>query len=837
MSEIKEIEVDTTSNQKNVVWIDQNNDGPENKRYLQICSEVLKNFSFTLVTSVKEGYECLSKFKFKLVYVILSGRLAEEFLDIYEENLQKLHIITLNIIFCFNGKFHETKKYANDPFYNPGGVVTEFEKVIEFLKKDEKYKIYKINPQENIYNKDIIHDVFMFVENKIENIAFPIILKKFSSYFINEEDLEKFKRFLLINYYKFFRAEVGFLNPRIKIPYYFFSKIFVRLYTKESNFYKDLANSLLNNNYSDFKVFIFTLYNGLDRKVLNDVHNVPLYRSQRISIDEYKKIVNSNSLVLTRNFLSFSKDKHVAEKFLAHSNNQSNIKSVFFIVNPLDGSKDTRVTNIDAKEFNHFSSEDEVIFLPFSGFEIYHCEETENYAIIYLNYLNKYEKKIKDYIDARSKDKVENFLKSLIKESKSSIYKNIITPESIQLIKDYGNKKTVLWIDQYSRCKLYNDYILKYSLKLNNFYFEKATTIREAFSILSNYEFKLIYIIINDKLSEEFFYKYEENIKKLGVVTANIIFCEDKSKLNNYFINDSFLNPGGVTDDFSKVVVYLNKDECGFENILNMNKTIDKSFTGNNYGNIFRQANKNQIVDPKKMIDKIILNLPNQEAISYFKNFIYKYGNKELSKVVNPSLEKKINLPVYIYPKFYMRMYGLDTDFYRDLNKYLSNQENNFGIYNSFINILYYGLSKGYLISNNEFPFYRGGVISKKELQILLENASKKTYFYVSKNFLSFSRNRNEAINFLKNIIQNQNNNDVYPTLFIIENFEKIENNNNLSHLMSNVEMRHYSGFATEEEVLFLPLSAFRVTNIEKTIAYNKEARIIKLKYVGMLLK
>ena len=268
-----------------------------------------------------------------------------------------------------------------------------------------------------------------------------------------------------------------------------------------------------------------------------------------------------------------------------------------------------------------------------------------------------------------------------------------------------------------------------------------------------------------------------------------------------------------------------------------MNNTIDKSFTGNNYGNIFRQANKNQIVDPKKMIDKIILNLPNQEAISYFKNFIYKYGNKELSKVVNPSLEKKINLPVYIYPKFYMRMYGLETDFYRDLNKYLSNQENDFGIYNSFINILYYGLSKGYLISNNEFPFYRGGVISKKELKILLENESKKTYFYVSKNFLSFSRNRNEATNFLKNIIQNQNNNDVYPTLFIIENFEKIENNNNLSHLMSNVEMRHYSGFATEEEVLFLPLSALRVTCIEKTSAYNKEVRIIKLNYVGMLLK
>ena len=167
-----------------------------------------------------------------------------------------------------------------------------------------------------------------------------------------------------------------------------------------------------------------------------------------------------------------------------------------------------------------------------------------NNITINLNYLNKYEKKIQDYIDARSKDKVEKFLKSLIKESKISLYKNIITPELIQLIKDYGDKKPVLWIDQYSRCKIFNDYLLKYSLKLSDFYFEKVTTIKEAFSFLSNYEFKLIYLIINDKLSKEFISSYEKIIKQLGVVTANIIFCEDASQFNENFINDSFLNQG-----------------------------------------------------------------------------------------------------------------------------------------------------------------------------------------------------------------------------------------------------------------------------------------------------
>ena len=64
------------------------------------------------------------------------------------------------------------------------------------------------------------------------------------------------------------------------------------------------------------------------------------------------------------------------------------------------------------------------------------------------------------------------------------------------------------------------------------------------------------------------------------------------------------------------------------------------------------------------------------------KNFVYKYGNKFLSKAVNPSLEKKINLPLYIYPKYYMKMYGLESDFYYDINKYLSNNENNFGLFN-----------------------------------------------------------------------------------------------------------------------------------------------------------
>ena len=58
----------------------------QNKTYLQVFSKELNDFSFTLVTSVKEGYIYLNKFKFELIYVILSDRLAEEFLVLYDED-------------------------------------------------------------------------------------------------------------------------------------------------------------------------------------------------------------------------------------------------------------------------------------------------------------------------------------------------------------------------------------------------------------------------------------------------------------------------------------------------------------------------------------------------------------------------------------------------------------------------------------------------------------------------------------------------------------------------------------------------------------------------------
>ena len=64
------------------------------------------------------------------------------------------NIITLNIIFCSNSELHKSKKYAFDPFYNPGGIVNAFKDVIKYLKKDKRYPINEENYYIEYENKN-----------------------------------------------------------------------------------------------------------------------------------------------------------------------------------------------------------------------------------------------------------------------------------------------------------------------------------------------------------------------------------------------------------------------------------------------------------------------------------------------------------------------------------------------------------------------------------------------------------------------------------------------------------------------------------------------------------
>ena len=109
-----------------------------------------------------------------------------------------------------------------------------------------------------------------------------------------------------------------------------------------------------------------------------------------------------------------------------------------------------------------------------------------------------------------------------------------------------------------------------------------------------------------------------------------------------------------------------------------------------------------------------------------------------------------------------------------------------------------------------------------------------KIKLYSCKNFLSFSKSLEQANSFIRKNLNYDKS--LFPVRFIIEKYEKINEGDNDS-LMSNIEMRHYSGYAKEQEVLFLPLSAFRIIKIISSNINGKEIKIITLHYIGMISK
>ena len=101
-------------NSKQIIWIDQNVNNEENKLTLEYFKSELKNgYNIITLESVKEAFQMFEKekkiFEFNLFYVIVSGRLAEEFFNEYAEKVIDTNILCAPIIYCFNDSFHKKK--------------------------------------------------------------------------------------------------------------------------------------------------------------------------------------------------------------------------------------------------------------------------------------------------------------------------------------------------------------------------------------------------------------------------------------------------------------------------------------------------------------------------------------------------------------------------------------------------------------------------------------------------------------------------------------------------------------------------------------------------------
>jgi len=95
---------------KQIVWIDQNVNNLENKFTLEYLQKVLKDdYKIATLESVNEAFQLFEIKKKVLFYIIVSGRLAEEYFNNYAEKVIDMNILSASTIYCYNESYHKKK--------------------------------------------------------------------------------------------------------------------------------------------------------------------------------------------------------------------------------------------------------------------------------------------------------------------------------------------------------------------------------------------------------------------------------------------------------------------------------------------------------------------------------------------------------------------------------------------------------------------------------------------------------------------------------------------------------------------------------------------------------
>lgn len=193
-----------------IFWIDKNIQTEENEKYLKIIEKEFPSYKIEKFKTV-ENFENLLKEKkfeydFKFIYIIISGSSAENFFNSYNE-FTHTTIIAATIVFCGNKNYHSSKPYANDLYLNPGGVVNDFNEVIEYIKNPNDILWHNlISIKENsiiLPKKEGGFGNTFKCANDLSDIALPVVLTEIiKKNLIQNIGILKFKDFVFSKYLK-----------------------------------------------------------------------------------------------------------------------------------------------------------------------------------------------------------------------------------------------------------------------------------------------------------------------------------------------------------------------------------------------------------------------------------------------------------------------------------------------------------------------------------------------------------------------------------------------------------------------------------------------------------
>ena len=368
----------------NVLWIHPNKFKNSNHIFKSIMKE--RDLKFKEASDPSSGIEELKKVKFKCIYIIVSGSMFQEFIQKFQENLSQITCIPIITIFTLHKESCEKYQYANHPFYNSGGIHTQYDELIQtFLKFDS---IVTKEIEANTISPVYTNECFNFEKiDSIPKLYFPFIYSKFIKK-INDDDILEFHKNILKYDDENIKKLIYPLVNLSEIPIEILVKFWLRIYTLETGFYSNMNCKLMKLKGKEFNSFIKLIYFALNEIFIKNRCDICLYRGDIMSNEELNTIIDKSKsdsikdkLIYSRKFLSFSSSKEIAEIFISEKYKQkyNNINYILFKINPYKGKIDeAKCYNIEMKNYSLLQYEEEYLFLPYSPFIL---DSVEKYNI------------------------------------------------------------------------------------------------------------------------------------------------------------------------------------------------------------------------------------------------------------------------------------------------------------------------------------------------------------------------------------------------------------------------------------------------------------------------
>ena len=387
----------------------------------------------------------LKKIIFENTYIIINDRLVKKFLEKFEEEINNIKVIPKFII--YSPENSEVDCLDNYPYFENFKYGRTFDEIIDFLKSQEDNNNYNDVSSVGISsNSSLIkpeEDKFFFeIIDKMEKLVLPVYYKTMIKIDFPDR-INEMTKYIYKNYKQ--NPQIESLLSQIinikNIPNPLLCKYWVRIYTAKG-FHNQINDYLKSGQHKKFLIYIQMMYEGLHTKSLKGLKdNITLYRGTQLSNYEFnllkqhmkKKNIDAKiPIISSRAFLSFSKSEEVALRFAFSDEDldSSKMKRVLFILKDRNNNTNQYLdTYADIEELSFYPDEEEVLFFPFSSFEIINFKtkvksdgSDDTYEEIELNYLSHYDKKLKKLF---RKSKNINLVNSEFK-------KNIIDSELIE---------------------------------------------------------------------------------------------------------------------------------------------------------------------------------------------------------------------------------------------------------------------------------------------------------------------------------------------------------------------------------------------------------------------